>query len=106
MAWDWKLIVWLSTDEFCKLKWKLPVFSYRYRKQLLEELRCVDEVIPEERWEQKTEDIKKYLIDIFIMGDDWKWKFDSLDCEVIYVPRTEDVCTTKLKEIVFKDKFK
>jgi len=48
------------------------VFSYRYRKQLLEELRCVDEVIPEERWEQKTEDIKKYLIDIFIMGDDWK----------------------------------
>ena len=60
----------------------------------------MDLVIPEEKWEQKITDIKKYEADIFVMGDDWEGKFDFLKefCEVIYLPRTPDVCSTKTKE--------
>ncbi|MCU5571362.1 glycerol-3-phosphate cytidylyltransferase, partial [Bacillus cereus] len=49
--------------------------------------------------EQKIEDIVKYEIDIFVMGDDWEGKFDFLKeyCEVIYLPRTEDISTTQIK---------
>ena len=59
-------------------------------------------VIPEEDWEQKILDVKKYKVDIFVMGDDWKGKFDFLKefCEVIYLPRTKSISTTKLKQIL------
>lgn len=95
------LIVALSTDVFNeKEKGKSCYFSFEKRKGLLEAIRYVDLVIPEESWEQKLSDIKTYHIDTFVMGDDWKGKFDFLspDCEVIYLPRTPEISTTRIKE--------
>ncbi len=94
------LIVVLSTDEFnAKEKHKQCYFSYEQRKQLLESIRYVDLVIPEESWDQKISDIKEYHIDTFVMGSDWKGKFDFLKdyCEVIYLERTPEISTTKIK---------
>lgn len=96
------LIVALSTDEFnWNEKNKKCYFSFDIRKQLLEAIRYVDLVIPEESWNQKTEDIKKYDVDLFVMGEDWKGEFDFLrddGCEVMYLPRTPEVSTTKIKK--------
>lgn len=57
-------------------------------------------VIPEVSWDQKISDVKEYHVDTFVMGDDWKGKFDFLKdyCEVVYLPRTEGISTTKIKE--------
>lgn len=94
------LIVALSTDEFNELKNKKSYHSYENRKLILESIRYVDEVIPERTWEQKIEDIKKHNVDIFVMGDDWKGHFDFLKeyCEVVYLPRTIGISTTKIKK--------
>ncbi|MGL4404043.1 MAG: glycerol-3-phosphate cytidylyltransferase [Fusobacteriaceae bacterium] len=94
------LIVGLSSDEFNELKHKESYHSYEERKLILEAIRYVDEVIPEETWEQKTVDIKKYGVDIFVMGDDWKGEFDFLksQCEVVYLPRTKGISTSKIKK--------
>ncbi len=95
------LIVALSTDEFnWNSKAKKCYFSYEVRKQLLEAIRYVDLVIPEENWEQKINDIKEFRIDTFVMGDDWKGKFDFLKpyCEVVYLPRTPEISTSQIKE--------
>jgi glycerol-3-phosphate cytidylyltransferase len=93
------LIVGISTDEFNTLKHKSSHFSFEERKLILEAIRYVDEVIPEETWEQKVEDVKNHDVDIFVMGDDWKGEFDHLKeyCEVIYLSRTEGISTTKIK---------
>ena len=101
------LIVCLSTDEFNKnSKNKECYFSYEIRKQLLESIRYVDLVIPENNWNQKIDDIKEFGIDTFVMGDDWKGKFDFLKdyCEVIYLPRTKEISTTKLKKDLEKNR--
>ena len=96
------LIVALSTDEFnWNEKRKKCYFSYEKRKQLLEAIRYVDLVIPEESWEQKRTDVKEYLVDTFVMGDDWEGKFDFLKeegCEVIYLPRTPEISSSQIKE--------
>lgn len=95
------LIVALSTDEFNRNeKHKACYFSYEERKRLLEAIRYVDLVIPEENWEQKTSDAALYQVDVFVMGDDWKGKFDFLadQCQVVYLPRTPEVSTTKIKQ--------
>lgn len=95
------LIVALSTDEFnWNSKQKKCYFSYEIRKQLLESIRYVDLVIPEENWEQKINDVREYKTDVFVMGDDWTGKFDFLKeyCEVVYLPRTPEISTTKIKE--------
>ena len=95
------LIVALSTDEFnWNEKQKRCYFSYEERKKLVEAVRYVDLVLPEENWEQKLSDIKEYKVDTFVMGDDWKEKFDFLKkyCDVIYLPRTEGISTTKIKQ--------
>lgn len=94
------LIVALSTDEFNAIKGKKAYHSYEERKMMLEAIRYVDLVIPESNWEQKSDDIKKYYADVFVMGDDWCGKFDELQslCEVVYLPRTEGISTTKIKE--------
>lgn len=95
------LIVALSTDEFnCNSKNKVCYFSYDQRKQLLESIRYVDLVIPEENWEQKIRDVQEYHVDTFVMGDDWKGKFDFLKeyCNVVYLPRTPEISTTKVKQ--------
>jgi len=94
------LIVCLSTDEFnFNEKRKKTYFKYNERKQLIESIRYVDLVIPEESWEQKKTDINTYNIDVFVMGDDWEGKFDFLRdiCTVVYLPRTEEISTTKIK---------
>lgn len=93
------LIVGLSTDEFNNKKNKSAYFKYEQRKEILQSIKYVDKVIPEENWDQKIEDIKKYNIDIFVIGDDWKGKFDYLKeyCKVIYLPRTEGVSTSDIK---------
>ncbi|SFQ20934.1 glycerol-3-phosphate cytidylyltransferase [Caldicoprobacter faecalis] len=66
---------------------------------MIEAIRYVDLVIPEESWEQKVKDIKELKIDILVMGDDWKGKFDYLKkyCKVIYLPRTPEISTTQIK---------
>ena len=94
------LIVAISTDDFnWNMKNKKCYFSYEQRKQMVEAIRYVDLVIPEESWEQKREDVKKYQIDTFVMGDDWEGKFDFLSdiCEVVYLPRTPEISTTQIK---------
>lgn len=95
------LVVALSTDEFnWNQKQKKCYFPYEERKRMLEAIRYVDLVIPEESWEQKTSDVDKYQIDIFVMGDDWKGKFDFLQeqCQVVYLPRTPEISTTRIKQ--------
>ena len=96
------LTVAMSTDEFNAVKHKTSFLSYEHRKAILEAIRYVDRVIPEENWEQKISDIKKYNIDIFTIGDDWEGKFDFLNeyCRVVYLPRTKNISTTLLKEII------
>lgn len=93
------LIVALSTDDFNALKSKKAYYSYCQRKLILEACRYVDLVIPEKTWEQKQDDIRQYKIDVFVMGDDWKGKFDYLSslCEVKYLPRTPDISSTKIR---------
>lgn len=93
------LIVALSTDEFNRQKNKECYFSYNERKAMVEAIRYVDLVIPETCWEQKTSDVQKFDIDIFVIGDDWKGKFDFLtsDCEVHYLERTPEISTTQIK---------
>ena len=94
------LVVVLSTDEFnWNSKQKKCYFTYEQRKQVLEAIRYVDLVIPEENWEQKISDVQDYKIDTFVMGNDWEGKFDFLKdyCEVVYLPRTEGISTTQIK---------
>ena len=94
------MIVVLSTDEFnWEQKQKKCYFSYNERKSLLEAIRYVDLVIPEENWEQKISDVQEYHVDTFVMGDDWEGKFDFLKdfCEVVYLPRTPEISTTQIK---------
>jgi glycerol-3-phosphate cytidylyltransferase len=95
------LIVVVSTDEFnWNEKKKKCYFSYEERKKLVEAVRYVDLVIPEESWDQKVSDVQEYHVDTFVMGDDWKGKFDFLKeyCDVVYLPRTEGISTTKIKQ--------
>ena len=94
------LIVAVSTDEFNRIKDKQAYHDYEHRKVILEAIRFVDEVIPERTREQKIDDVVKNDIAIFVVGDDWKGKFDFLKdyCEVIYLPRTDGISTTKIKD--------
>ena len=95
-----KLIVAISTDEFNEGKGKKTLIPYDQRAEIVENIKCVDLVIPEETWEQKIQDIQKHNADIFAIGDDWEGKFDFLQdhCEVIYLSRTQNISTTKLKK--------
>lgn len=99
------LIVALSTDEFnWNSKKKKTYFPYEQRKQLLESIRYVDLVIPEEDWNQKKNDMHEYHIDTFVMGDDWKGKFDFLKEEgvdVVYLPRTPEISSSKIKKDLY-----
>lgn len=96
------LVVALSTDEFnWNEKQKKCYFTYEQRKALLESIRYVDLVIPEENWEQKKTDVHEYHIDTFVIGDDWQGKFDFLKeegVEVVYLPRTPEISTTQIKK--------
>lgn len=95
-----KLIVGLSTDEFNLIKGKKSVMTYNERKFVLESCRYVDGVFAEKSWKQKKEDIRLYSADVFVMGDDWKNKFNELNeiCKVCYLPRTPLVSSSLIKE--------
>lgn len=96
------LVVALSTDEFnWNEKQKKCYFTYEQRKALLEAIRYVDLVIPEENWDQKRTDVHEYHIDTFVMGNDWEGKFDFLKeegVEVVYLERTPEISTTQIKQ--------
>lgn len=95
-----RLVVGLSTDDFNLGKHKSSLLDYHNRKTVLESIRFVDEVFPEESWDQKIGDIQRFAADIFVMGEDWAGKFDFLSewCEVVYLPRTADISTTEIKQ--------
>ena len=100
------LIVGLSTDEFNSIKHKKSYLTYEERKVVLEAIRYVDEVIPEEKWEQKVEDIRKHNIDILTMGSDWEGdnKFERLKeyCEVRYTTRPYIWSSTEFRKSIDK----
>ncbi|NCT69461.1 MAG: glycerol-3-phosphate cytidylyltransferase [Xanthomonadaceae bacterium] len=95
-----RLVVGLSTDEFNLGKHKSSLLNYENRKMVLESIRYVDEVFPEDNWEQKVQDIKRFGATLFVMGHDWEGKFDFLSqyCQVHYLPRTEAISTTEIKQ--------
>jgi glycerol-3-phosphate cytidylyltransferase len=98
---DGLLTVAVSSDRFnWEEKRKKCVISDLQRMEIVRALRCVDRVIVEDSWAQKREDIKRYDIDIFVMGDDWEGKFDDLSdlCKVVYLPRTPGVSSTEIKQ--------
>lgn len=95
-----ELIVAVSTDEFNRGKGKKVMIPYEQRAEIVANIKCVHKVIPEDNWEQKVTDVKKYNVDIFAIGDDWEGEFDFLKeyCEVVYLERTKDISTTQLKK--------
>ena len=99
------LIVVISSDEFnWNEKHKKCYFTYEQRKALVEAIRYVDLVIPEESWSQKRSDMHEYHVDTFVMGDDWKGKFDFLEeegVEVVYLPRTPEISSSKMKKDLY-----
>ena len=96
------LVVAVSTDEFNEGKGKKSFHDYQTRKEVVEAIRYVDLVIPENTWEQKLDDVKRYAIDVVVMGDDWvdSDRFDYLKehCELVFLPRTDGISTTDIKE--------
>jgi glycerol-3-phosphate cytidylyltransferase len=96
------LVVGLSTDEFNLAKGKNSVFSYAERFAILSAVRHVDKIIPEDNWDQKVNDVLANEIDVFVIGDDWRGKFDFLKahCEVTYLPRTAGISTTYIKYLI------
>ena len=96
------LIVAVSTDEFNEIKGKKAYHNYESRKKMLEAIRYVDLIIPENDWKQKRNDVIDYKVDVVVMGSDWEnnENFECLRdiCEVIYLPRTPEISTTQIKE--------
>lgn len=97
-----RLVIGLSTDEFNEVKGKSVVIPYEDRKEVLLACKYVDDVFPEENWEQKRQDIIREKADIFAIGDDWIGKFDHLEdiVNVLYLPRTQNISTTDIKAVM------
>ncbi|MGI6032785.1 MAG: glycerol-3-phosphate cytidylyltransferase [Coriobacteriales bacterium] len=102
------LVVALSTDEFNASKGKQSFYSYDMRREMLEAIRYVDLVIPEESWEQKIDDVREYHIDTVVMGGDWagsdKFEFLRDYCDLVYLDRTPGISTTQVKQGLGIDK--
>ena len=97
-----RVIVACSTDEFNLAKGKVTGIPFAQRVEILEGCRYVDKVIPETNWDQKVRDVQEFGVDLFAMGDDWAGAFDFLGelCDVLYLPRTENISTTELKALI------
>lgn len=82
-----------------RLKESNQLFHLKNRFEIVKSIKYVDLTIAETCWEQKLDDIKKFNVDYLVMGDDWKGKFDEFKnyCEVIYLPRTEGISSSLLK---------
>ena len=93
------LTVAVSTDEFNLQKGKKAMLNWATRSHILQNISFVDEVIAEENWSQKVNDVNKFNIDVFVIGDDWKGKFDFLNqyCEVTYLNRTKNISSTLIR---------
>ena len=93
------LVVAVSSDAFNAIKGKKCIIPDYERMEIVRAIKYVDEVIVEDSWNQKIDDVKKHNIDIFVMGDDWEGKFDFLKdyCEVVYLPRTPNISSTMIK---------
>ena len=93
------LVVAVSSDAFNAIKGKKCIIPDYERMEIVRAIKYVDEVIVEDSWDQKIDDVKKHNIDIFVMGDDWEGKFDFLKdyCEVFYLPRTPNISSTMIK---------
>lgn len=95
------LIVGVTADNYDRERGKLNV-----RNNVLERIEAVrqtgyaDEIIIEDYFGQKVDDIQKYDIDIFAIGSDWQGQFDYLKefCQVVYLPRTEGISSTQLRQ--------
>lgn len=100
------LVVALSSDEFNAGKGKKSFYPYDVRREMLESIRYVDLVIPENNWEQKIDDVRNYGIDVVVMGGDWAGsdRFEYLRdyCELVYLDRTPGISTTQVKEHLSK----
>jgi len=96
------LIVAISTDDFNLKKGKKCVFSFNQRKEWVKHIKYVDLTIEEASWDQKIQDVQKFNVNTFVIGDDWEGRFDFLKeyCEVLYLPRTEDISTTQIKKLL------
>ncbi len=96
------LIVAVSTDEFNAIKNKVCTYPFEERAAIVEAIQYVDEVIPENNWEQKIDDVKNNNVDLFVMGSDWDGKFDFLKdyCEVVYLDRTPNISSTEVKQAI------
>lgn len=94
-----KLIVGVSTDEFNARKGKKTIIPFHDRIEIVKSIKYVDLAIPETDWDQKSRDIEFYDVDILGMGHDWEGKFNDLNskCEIVYLPRTEGISSTKIK---------
>jgi glycerol-3-phosphate cytidylyltransferase len=98
------LVVGVSTDEFNAIKGKKAYLGYEQRKKLVEAIRYVDLVIPENEWDQKPGDFAKYKVDILVMGDDWKGapEFENVQglVEVRFFPRTKLISSSEIRAII------
>ena len=96
------LIVAVSTDEFNAIKGKKSSVPFADRIEMVRSCRFVDLAIAENDWAQKPHDIQRFGVDAFVMGSDWIGHFDALAelCEVVYLPRTEGVSSTALKQAI------
>ena len=95
------LIVGVTADDFDKNRGKINVQqSLMERVEAVRNTGLADEIIIEEYEGQKIDDIRKYNIDIFTVGDDWVGKFDYLKeyCQVIYLKRTKGVSSSELRQ--------
>lgn len=97
-----RLFVGISTDEFNAQKNKRSINNFMARCEIVSACRFVDGVFAEEHWDQKLSDITRLSADIFAMGDDWTGRFDDLSryCSVVYLPRTQGVSTTQIRNII------
>lgn len=95
------LIVGVTTDAFDMERGKMNTCDdVITRLEAVKATGLADKIILEEYKGQKIDDIQKYGVDIFTVGSDWEGKFDYLKefCEVVYLPRTEGISSTSLRE--------
>lgn len=95
------LIVGVTNDSFDRERGKLNVCNnVLERVEAVKATGLADKIIIEDYFGQKIDDIQKYNVDIFAIGSDWEGKFDYLNeyCKVVYLPRTEGISSTMLRE--------
>ena len=97
---DGKLFVGVTSENYDRERGKLNVVqSLAERIAQVKNSGLADEIFIEEYEGQKIEDVQRYCIDIFVIGDDWLWKYDYLKewCEVVYLPRTKGISSTMIR---------